>query len=893
MQENVKGPAAGRWRFARASSPCSPGKSRDDAPHRSRVIESIDEKKKIKDYESIDEDQEKKNSLEIETEVDLENKKENNGKKKINISIIIIFIILTLIFIGFIAYYAIIKINENKKESQLDPKDEVLHLNQQPKNNDTSIQANENNSTKETPQNSQTAENNSPNESPQNVQTENNKISPNTQITENNNQNETAQNAPTTENNYQNETPQNPKTSENNSTNQTNENAQTTENISTNQTVQNAQQTQNNVTNQTVQSIQTIQINQTNHTVQKGKLIKINGTNKTLNISLKHNKSRTVNKKIIKPKIPFYDFLPKTKRPIKTIKDVFYSNRLYLNSKELTIEYIDFIRPLDNTKESMYNQILFPNLSFDNYKENHTYNYSYLLLKLRNQQKISSSKSGNKTLSNKTNSTGIINKNISAGSNSSSGLNNLSNTTLNNSVSTNTNSSLVNVSNSNNLALTNNNTNCSLANVSNSNNLALTNNNTNSSLANASNSNNLALTNNNTNSSLVNASNSNNLTIINNNATSNGSHSLRNMRELDSTILKDFYTLCNQKRLNIVKRNKKEHFDKPVISIIIPYFNSRLNLIKTLRSVQLQTLKNIEIIIVDDNIIRVNKDYKNLLDSDYRFRLFSQPRNLGLWRKRIDGFLYSRGKYILHINPGDILADSYVLDDLYHLVTKYSLDTVRFTFSKTKYNRNTFNQNIQFNDKKIYPSRFTRITYGRPYYDVHVFGYGTIWNRLVRASVMRKGLDLLNKNLLNVHKDLWEDMWWNDLIDRVSYSNLVVNRLGYMFLYDKKNIFEPRIGNKFLRNKTIKEFILFWYWDYYLLPRNDNKKSIVNTLRKYARPENKFCQLPMSLTFLTDKFRPYENLLKKLIEDPFVDAEDKLFASQLYNSTISSNTSKI
>jgi glycosyltransferase involved in cell wall biosynthesis len=401
---------------------------------------------------------------------------------------------------------------------------------------------------------------------------------------------------------------------------------------------------------------------------------------------------------------------------------------------------------------------------------------------------------------------------------------------------------------------------------------------TNNSMANNINSNNLSLTNNNA------VSNSNNLALANNNST-NVSQNLRNMKELDSNILKDFYALCDQKKLNTVKKNKKQSSDRPFISIIIPFYNNKLNLIKTLRSLQLQTLKNIEIIIVDDNNAKVNKEYKNLLDSDYRLRLFSQPKNMGLWRKRIDGFLYSRGKYILHINPGDILADSYVLEDLYHLVSKYNLDTVRFSFSKTKHDRSTLKENIKFNEKKIYPSTFTKIIYGKPNYNVHIFGYGTIWNRLVRAGVMRKGLDLLDKELLNVYKDLWEDMWWNDLIDRVSFSNLVVNRLGYIFLYDKRYSIEPRIGNKFLKNKSIKEFILFWYWDYCLLPRKNNKKSIVDTLRKYIKPDNKFSLINMSLEFLTDRYRPYENLLKRLINDPFVEPGDKKFVSHLYNTT--------
>jgi len=788
------------------------------------MIENIDEKK-IKDYESIEEAQKIKNSLEIETELDTEPQKEKPKKEEPNILKIIIFIIFTFVFIGCIVYHIVIKFKEYKNENQQDPKNEFLHLDQLTQNNAINSQTTQNNDTNNPPLNFQVGENNSINQTAQNVQTGES----------NNNLNQTAQNVQTGESN--------------NNLNQTAQNVQTGENNNNlNQTAQNSQQTQNNETNQNAQNVQTA--TQANQTVQDLKGILANGTNKTIhhhkNASLTHSKSKSksksTNKKSNKPKIPFYDFLPKCKKPIKNIKDIFNSNRLYLNDKELTLEYIKYIKPLDKKKEKAFNKVLFPNITFDKYKENHNYNYASLLPKHKSQKHNAPSKSKQKKISKRTNVTNNINNNSLIFSNNLTNVsidqNQLNNIILNTTAGISANSSMANNINSNNLSLTSNNT----------------------------------------------ISNSNNLTLANNNST-NISQSLRNMKELDSNILKDFYALCDQKKLDTVKKNKKQSSDIPLISIIIPFYNNKLNLIKTLRSLQLQTLKNIEIIIVDDNDAKVNTEYKNLLDSDYRLRLFSQPKNMGLWRKRIDGFLYSRGKYILHINPGDILADSYVLEDLYHLVSKYNLDTVRFSFSKTKYDRSTLKENIKFNEKKIYPSTFTKIIYGRPKYNIHIFEYGTIWNRLVRAGVMRKGLDLLDKELLNVHKDLWEDMWWNDLIDRVSFSNLVVNRLGYIFLYDKRYSIEPRIGNKFLKNKSIKEFILFWYWDYCLLPKKNNKKSIVHTLRKYIKRDNKFSQINMSLEFLTDRYRPYENLLKRLINDPFVEARDKKFVSHLYNTT--------
>jgi glycosyltransferase involved in cell wall biosynthesis len=359
------------------------------------------------------------------------------------------------------------------------------------------------------------------------------------------------------------------------------------------------------------------------------------------------------------------------------------------------------------------------------------------------------------------------------------------------------------------------------------------------------------------------------------------------MNESNSSYLRDFYLACDRKKIFTVKKKKSELYEEPIISVIIPFFNKKLEILRTIRSVQLQTLKKVEIIIVDDEDTSIKKYYKNILDSDFRIRLFTQHKNMGLWRKRIDGFLYSRGEYILHINPGDILSDSFVLCDLYNLVHQYNLDTVRFSFSKTIYN-SKFKKNIMFNQNRIYPNRFTKIIYGRPGYNVHIFGYGTIWNRLVRSGILRKALDLIDEDLLNVHKDLWEDMWWNDLVDRVSFSNLVVNRFGYTFLYDKNNIYEPRSNDKYLRDKTIREFILFWLFDLKLMPKNDSKQKIIDNIFNFIRPENIFGGVRVSLQNLINRFEPYEFLLLSLLEDPFVKASNKDFLKKLYEEAIKS-----
>ena len=347
------------------------------------------------------------------------------------------------------------------------------------------------------------------------------------------------------------------------------------------------------------------------------------------------------------------------------------------------------------------------------------------------------------------------------------------------------------------------------------------------------------------------------------------------------TSLPEFFEICESKDQNFSEEIKP--YNNPSISIIIAVYNIQQNLLRTIKSIQNQSFKEFEIIIVEDQEINLSKSCEYIIEHDPRIRVFSQKYSFSLWRKRIDGFLYSKGKYILHVDAGDILSDKLVLEDIYNLAIKYDLDSVRFSLLKTNYNR------ILMRDKKykemiIFPYNNTKITYTKLNYDLNQFGYGTIWNRLIKADILSKGFDLVDDIILNIKKDLWENIWWNKIIDGVSVSNLIVNRLGYISLYERNIAIKPLINDNIERDKTINEFIYFWYFDLILLPKKDEKKLVVDNLRSFNLTNNTVFGTPINLSYLGKKSEIFILLMKKLLRDDNVEFLDKIFIKELYDS---------
>jgi len=126
------------------------------------------------------------------------------------------------------------------------------------------------------------------------------------------------------------------------------------------------------------------------------------------------------------------------------------------------------------------------------------------------------------------------------------------------------------------------------------------------------------------------------------------SHDLKgvSIRATNISTLKDIYFS------NAESRAKRY---EPLVSIIMSAFNEAENIEASIKSLQNQTWKNLEIIVFDDaSIDQTSKIVRSLSIADDRIKLVRQSKNIGTWRCKNEGIKLSKGEYLMMQDADDV-----------------------------------------------------------------------------------------------------------------------------------------------------------------------------------------------------------------------------------------------
>ena len=206
------------------------------------------------------------------------------------------------------------------------------------------------------------------------------------------------------------------------------------------------------------------------------------------------------------------------------------------------------------------------------------------------------------------------------------------------------------------------------------------------------------------------------------------------------------------------------------ISVIIPVYNVKKYLRDCLDSVVNQTIKDIEIICIDDGSTDGSLDILNKYSmNDKRFKILVHE-NLGPSVARNKGIKIASGKYITFVDSDDYLLNEDYLEKLYNACEKYNADIAVAGILRGRGKNSVPILKIEKEEVSSDYKEKLRIC------DVPESNY--VWNKLYRKS------SWLNTGLYFPEGMLYEDIWITHKI--LFYTDILVSAPEIKYFYRKR-----------------------------------------------------------------------------------------------------------
>ena len=298
-----------------------------------------------------------------------------------------------------------------------------------------------------------------------------------------------------------------------------------------------------------------------------------------------------------------------------------------------------------------------------------------------------------------------------------------------------------------------------------------------------------------------------------------------------------------------------EKIDSPKISIIIPIYNSEKTIIPLIHSIQSQTLKEIEIICINDNSSdKTESILTKLKKEDSRIITITNKIKRGILYNIINAGIQAKGEYVIFLYPDDFFISNDVLDKLYDIATKKfeeKIDIVHFKICISIYNKENINQIESLNYiSTVNLNKLNKI----------------LKNPDIFANYLKKNKDITESRFI------FDKMYKRDLIQKAAdyIGPQIWNQIlefGFDFLFTFAMM---KQCNSFINIKDIcychkfKDFSAMWEIDGDRLKYNDDSNKKIGD---YMLVLERILQLTENEKD-NGEFR--ENILKELMEEKYL-----------------------
>ena len=224
------------------------------------------------------------------------------------------------------------------------------------------------------------------------------------------------------------------------------------------------------------------------------------------------------------------------------------------------------------------------------------------------------------------------------------------------------------------------------------------------------------------------------------------------------------------------------------ISVFLPIYNKENYLAKVIENLQNQTLKDIEIVALNDCSNDSSLEIlNNLSKKDQRIKIINNDKNHGLLYSRAMGILNCSGEYLMNLDPDDEIKGEDSLEYLYKQSKYLDLDIISFNALDKKSNSiiKCIGKNIMYKQPDLFYSLFNRKNVIREY---------AIWNKLIKKEIYLSAYEDFKDEIYNGKWNYFEDDIWNILVHRYAKSKKCVDKLVYIYNNNMDSLMNKRYG---------------------------------------------------------------------------------------------------
>ena len=226
----------------------------------------------------------------------------------------------------------------------------------------------------------------------------------------------------------------------------------------------------------------------------------------------------------------------------------------------------------------------------------------------------------------------------------------------------------------------------------------------------------------------------------------------------------------------------------PKVSVFLPIYNKDFYINRSINSIQKQTMKEIEIVAVNDGSTDYSlKMLKKLAKNDKRIKIINNDRNHGLLYSRAMGIINSSGEYVMNLDPDDKLEGKNNLAVLYYYSKKLNLDFLRFLHKRIPKNQLEINFCESLDKKQLKIQDFW------------------ITNKFIKRKVIMKAYNDFKSKIYLYKWNYHEDNIWSELIKKYSNSTFIYQKYIYLILRNNKSLMSTIKSNKIeMRNRLYR-----------------------------------------------------------------------------------------